>query len=136
LERQLNFARNLAVDDESLKERAGLLAENYHDLRLAQHHILFKTDQGIDVKDQAFAALQQASQFSHDIGLRQKTLSGSITDHSSKEPDKGICDAILVIPCPDVTTATLQRVQGREAQSDYLKASVLVHGCGSCRDGT
>ena len=106
----MNFARNVAVDDESFEERAGLLAENYHDLCLAQHRILFKTDHGIDVKDQAFAALQQASQFSHDIGLRQKTLSESITDHSSKEPDKAICDAILVISCPDVTTATLQHV--------------------------
>jgi hypothetical protein len=130
LERQLNFARNVAVDDDSFEEQARLLAQQYHDLCFAQHRTVSNTDDGNDVVDQALAAERQASQFSHDIRLRvlEKKLSEQLRDHSSKEPDKGICDAILVIPCSDATTATLQGAHGRKAQGDSLKASVLVHG--------
>jgi hypothetical protein len=130
LERQLNFARNVAVDDDSFEEQAMPRVQYYRDLCFAQYHAVFNTEDDIDVEEQASAAERQAYQFSRDIRPRllEKKLPEQLRDHSSKEPDKGICDAVLVIPCPDATTATLQGAHGRKAQGRSLKASVLVHG--------
>ena len=105
-------------------------AHYYQDFCIAQLRAVSKTHHSKDVLHQALAAELQASQFSQDITLRvlEQKLPEQLRDHSSKELDKGICDAVLVIPCSDPTTARLQGAHGRKAQGRSLKASVLVHG--------
>lgn len=126
LERRLNFSRNLAVDDTSFTQRARSLARGYQKFCDAQLDASFEAS---DVERQALAAVAQAVQFSVDISDRVgHKLTEQIVGHSSKEPDKGICDAVLVIPCSGAKTLTLQHIQGIKAQIDFLKPFTLIHG--------
>jgi hypothetical protein len=103
----LNFARNLAVDDASFAERAKSITQCYQDFCSEQ----LRYYETYDMEVQAAAALRQALQFSLDISRRivQTKLLEEIADHSSKEPDKGISDAVLVIPCSGAKTLMLQK---------------------------
>ena len=101
-----------------------LRAQYYHDLCFAQQRVVFSTHASNDVFDQALAAERQAGKFFDDIRLRvrEKNLPEQLRDHSSKEPDKGICDAVLVIPCSDPTTARLQGAHGHKRDGRDTKS--------------
>ncbi|KAG2070359.1 hypothetical protein BDR04DRAFT_1118400 [Suillus decipiens] len=100
LERQLNFARNLAVDDSSFALRAIENADAYDTLCTEQFRCVRLTTETSGSWEQAAAARFQVVQFSEDI--RRNSLKGNfaqvIAYHSSMDPATGKCDAILVIP--------------------------------------
>lgn len=122
----MNFARNLAVDDASFAERAKSITQCYQDLCSEQ----LRSSETYDMEVQAAAALRQALQFSLDISRRilQAKLLEEIAGHSSEEPDKGVSDAVFVIPCSGAIALMLRHIEGRKAQVDFLKKFTLIHG--------
>ncbi|KAG2031347.1 hypothetical protein BDR03DRAFT_1016227 [Suillus americanus] len=130
LERQLNFARNLAANDSSFAIRAVKLTLEYRNLCLEQHDCVPLTAETSGTWNQAIAARDQAHQFSDDI--QRRNLGGSsaevIACHSSMDPITGICDAILVIPCSGVANAMLRRISNIDEQEMLMKSFMLVQG--------
>ncbi|KAG2115581.1 hypothetical protein BD769DRAFT_1073401 [Suillus cothurnatus] len=128
LERQLNLPRNLAADDSSFATRAQVVADAYDTLCSAQFRALTINTYGS--WQQAAVARQHAMQFSVDLG--QRHVKGQFVEvvarHSSLDPGTGKCDAILVIPCPGVATAMLQRISGVDEQENFLKSFMLIQG--------
>ncbi|OJA12721.1 hypothetical protein AZE42_02880, partial [Rhizopogon vesiculosus] len=131
LERQLNFARNLVVRDASFPQRATSLTAYYEKLCIAQRFSEYLPSDDMVLMDQAIAAVEQASGFTRDIISRasKEKLFEDIVDHSRMEPVTGTSDAVLVIPCSGATTAMLECIyEGKDAQVDFLKTFILVHG--------
>ncbi|KAG2361293.1 hypothetical protein BDR07DRAFT_1359144 [Suillus spraguei] len=130
LERQLNLACNLAVDDASFASRANKATREYQNLCLEQEQCSPLTRETSGSWEQAAAARDQANQSSDDIKRRLSMgkFAEVIADHSSKEPVTGKCDAILVIPCSGVATAMLQRISSIEEKDKFLKFFMLVQG--------
>jgi hypothetical protein len=130
LERQLNLPRNLAADDSSFATRARVIVNAYDYLCSTQFNSLIPTTDTSGSWEQAMVALQQATQFSVDLG--QRCLKGNFVEvvarHSSLDPGTGKCDAILVIPCAGVATAMLQRISGVDEQEIFLKSFMLIQG--------
>ncbi|KAG1860404.1 hypothetical protein F4604DRAFT_1957815 [Suillus subluteus] len=130
LERQLNFARNLAADDSSFATRAVKVALEYRNLCLEQDECVPLTTETIGSWNQAMAARDQAMQFYDDI--KRRTLNGNsvevIACHSSEDPITGQCDAILVIPCSGVANAMLRRISNIDEQEKLMKSFILVQG--------
>ena len=95
----------------------------------AQQDSVPATKQDSAIFEQAAAAGEQASQF--DIGIRRRLHAQNFADviakHSRVEPDKGICDAILVIPCSGATEM-LQHIPGSTERDKFLDAFMLIHG--------
>jgi len=129
----LNFARNLAVDDASFAENAVDLTRAYETFCIDQLYSLPATEQDLAIDQQAAAARDQAIQFSDDIRrrFREKTLVEGIVKHSRVEPVKGICDAILVIPCSGATTEILQHNPGSTERDNFLETFMLIRGTNS-----
>ncbi|KAG2358640.1 hypothetical protein BDR07DRAFT_1522616 [Suillus spraguei] len=130
LERQLNLARNLAADDSSFATRAIEVIWEYEDLCSAQDRYIFLIAGTSGIRDQTAAARNKAAQFSQDIGsrLERRNFAELIARHSSKDPVIGKCNAILVIPCPGVAAAMLQRISSTEERDKFLKHFMLVQG--------
>lgn len=127
LERQLNLARNLAVDDSSFVIRATEAAEEYQALCLEQRWCVLVTSASWG---QSAAARNQAIQFSDDIQNRAvgRNFAEVIAYRSSKGPVTGTCDAILVIPFSGAATAMLQRMSSSDGPQKLLKSFMLVQG--------
>lgn len=103
----MNFARNLAADDTSFTQRARSLTRGYQKFCDEQLDASFEASD-VEMERQALAAVAQAVQFSVDISDRVgHKLAEQIADHSSKEPDEGISDVVLVIPCSGAKTLML-----------------------------
>jgi hypothetical protein len=130
LERQLNLPRNLAADDSSFATRARFVASTYVTLCSTQFTSLVTTTDTSGSWEQAMVAQRQAMQFVVDLG--QRNTEGKFVEvvahHSSLDPCTGKCDAILVIPCPGVATAMLQRISGVDQQENFLKSFMLIQG--------
>ncbi|OJA11657.1 hypothetical protein AZE42_08379 [Rhizopogon vesiculosus] len=129
LERRLNFPRNAAVHDASFAQRAVSLTEDYEEFCVAQRRSLAPNQ--VDLRSQASAAQAQAIQYTEDIKSRaaEENFFEDIAEHSRREPDKGVSDAVLVIPCSRITTAILECIHGGKTAHDrFLKTFVLVHG--------
>jgi len=133
----LNFPRNLAIDNAAFGQQAKSFTDDYEMFCLAQHGSCLlqrrssPLTNNIDhARKQTFAALAQATQFREDIRSRilNNRLLDEVVDHSSKEPDKGKCDAVLVIPCSGAATAMLDCIQSNAVQDRFLKSFMLVHG--------
>ena len=126
----MNFARNLAVDDASFAERAVGLSEDYEDFCLAQQRSLRVNEEDLTIFEQAAAAKAQASQFNIDIRrrLHAQNFPEGIAKHSRVEPVKGICDAILVIPCSGATTEMLQHIPGSTERNKFPETFMLIRG--------
>jgi hypothetical protein len=130
LERQLNFARNLAADDPFFVARAVKVAVEYQYLCLQQHWCVRLTAETSGSWKQTAAARDQAIEFSDDIEHRdmEGKFAEVIAYHSSKDPITGKCDAILVVPCSGIAGAMLQRISSIDEQEDLLKSFMLVQG--------
>ncbi|OAX38629.1 hypothetical protein K503DRAFT_717925 [Rhizopogon vinicolor AM-OR11-026] len=130
LERQLNFARNLVVRDNSFPQRATSLAEYYEKFCSAQRFSEYLPSDDIALRKQAIAAVEHASQLTTDTMSRasEKFLE-DIVDHSRMEPVTGTSDAVLVIQCSGATTAMLKYIhESKDPQVEFLKTFILVHG--------
>ncbi|KAG1777322.1 hypothetical protein EV702DRAFT_969844 [Suillus placidus] len=127
LERQLNLARNLAADDSSFATRARKVADTYEDLCTEQQRSLVPSTGS---RKQALFARYQAIQFSEDLASRCENgnFVEVVARHSSKDPVTGICDAILVISCPGVATAMLQRISSVNEQEKFLNSFMFIQG--------
>ncbi|KIK33990.1 hypothetical protein CY34DRAFT_665523 [Suillus luteus UH-Slu-Lm8-n1] len=68
--------------------------------------------------------------FSDDIRhrYRNKGFAKAIAYHSSKDSGTGECDAILVITCSGVATATLQHISSVNDEEKLPKSVMLVQG--------
>jgi hypothetical protein len=122
--------RNLAADDSSFSTRARFVASTYVTLCSTQFTSLVTTTDTSGSWEQAMVAQRQAMQFVVDLG--QRNTEGKFVEvvahHSSLDPCTGKCDAILVIPCPGVATAMLQRISGVDQQENFLKSFMLIQG--------
>ncbi|KAG2358646.1 hypothetical protein BDR07DRAFT_1462916 [Suillus spraguei] len=128
LERQLNFARNLAADNSSFATQAIKVAQEYQAFCLEQYQCFPPTTETFRSWTQAAAARDQAMHFLDAIHLRnlKRNFTELIAYRSSKDPVTGKCDAILVIPCSGVTTAILQHISSIEEKEKLLKYFMLV----------
>lgn len=134
LERELNFARNVAVDDASFAQQAMSIIEDYEQFCSIQRYSLppgNDPDQKT-LRSQALAALERAIQFTKDIASRcapEEKFLKEIMDHYHREPNKGTADAVLVIPCSSATIAMPDYIpKGKVEQDEFLKTFILVHG--------
>ncbi|KAG0696443.1 hypothetical protein DFH29DRAFT_879354 [Suillus ampliporus] len=126
LERELNFARNFAADDTSFVERAECLTAEYLAFCTSQRRTFLGTKQSDSViVDQAIAALTQAAQFYSDIACRLDAAA-KIAAHSRMEPNKGRCDAVLVVPCSGATSEMLQGIPNSKEREEFLSTFMLI----------
>ncbi|KAG2072984.1 hypothetical protein BDR04DRAFT_1152865 [Suillus decipiens] len=128
LERQLNFARDLAVDDSSFTQRAIEMAHAYETFCNEQFRCVRLTTETSDSWEQAVAARSQAFRFSEDIQRNslKRNFAQVIAYHSSLDPATGKCDAILVIPCTGVAATMFQHVSSIDKKAKLLKSFMLV----------
>lgn len=126
----MNLARKFAADDSSFATRAIEVADEYHALCLEQYLSFPLTTGTFGGLGQAAAARDQAGHFCDDIRSRylNKGFAKAIAYHSSKDPGTGKCDAILVITCSGVATATLQRISSVDDEEKLPKSVMLVQG--------
>lgn len=124
------MARKFAADDSSFATRAIEVADEYHALCLEQYLSFPLTTGTFGGLGQAAAARDQAGHFCDDIRSRylNKGFAKAIAYHSSKDPGTGKCDAILVITCSGVATATLQRISSVDDEEKLPKSVMLVQG--------
>ncbi|KAG0703486.1 hypothetical protein DFH29DRAFT_441140 [Suillus ampliporus] len=128
LERTLNFARNLAVDDPSFSTRAADLTGHYRKICIEQQLFEPDTEEDLAIFNQAAAALTRANQFTSDITRRRHAPNfvERIAYHSRREPDNGTCNAVLVVPCSGAITAMLQHLPDSKEQEAFLATFILI----------